>query len=126
MQNTTSRRRFRLVSSLAIAALVFASAGPAAAESEFGRSAKNAGLGLAAGALTFAYAPFKALVAGTGFLVGGAAWAVTGGDTEPAHEIFRRTAGGDWLVTQEHLQGTRDFSILAPPARSVAERRSGR
>jgi hypothetical protein len=52
-------------------------------------------------------------VSATGLLVGAGAWAFTGGEREPALEIVERTAGGDWLVTQQHLEGEDRLYVLA-------------
>ena len=103
------------LSRAAAAALLAASLVTAAtpASAGIGATAKEAGLGLAAGTCTVLYLPFKAAVSATGFFVGGMAWLVTGGERRPAFTIMERTAGGDWLVTQEHLQGERRFYVLA-------------
>ena len=105
-------RPSHLAACLVVAAVLFT--GPAAsAKSELREVADEAGLGLAAASCTILYAPIKVFVSATGFLVGGTAWAVTGGDREPALEILERTGGGDWIVTQQHLRGDRPFYVLA-------------
>jgi hypothetical protein len=124
MRNRTnrSRRGTRLGALSLAAALLAAVPVPASAKSDVGHAASDAGLGLAAGVLTALYVPLKAAIASTGFVVGGAAWLVTGFDPEPAHSILRTTAGGDWLITQQHLQGRDDFAILGRQRPHVAHR----
>jgi hypothetical protein len=61
-------------------------------------------------------------IGGSGIVVAGAAWALTGGGTEPAMTIVERTVGGDWVITQEHLTGTRDFAVLGPDRPDLAAR----
>ena len=113
--------RSRAAACVLAGALLLAAA-PASATTNIGDAAENAGLGLAAGTCTVLYLPFKAFIAANGFLIGGAAWALTGGDREPAMTILDRTAGGDWLVTQQHLRGDRPFYVLAQEPRAPIAR----
>ena len=112
-------RSSRAAAGLVAVALLLAT--PASAEN-VGDAAADAGLGLAAGACTVLYIPVKTFIAANGFLIGGAAWAVTGGDRRPALTILERTAGGDWLVTQDHLRGDRRFYVLADSDRQPVAR----
>lgn len=107
-RHTTSRAAAWLVAAALLLAGESASAG-----SRTGEVAEEVGLGLAAGTCTALYLPAKVFVAATGLLTSAAAWAVTGGDREPALEILERTGGGDWIVTQQHLRGDRRFYVLA-------------
>ena len=114
-------RHSRVAAGLVVAALVFTAASASAA-SRFREIADETGLGLAAATCTALYAPVKVFVSATGFLVGVAAWAVTGGEDEPALEILERSGGGDWIVTQRHLRGERPFYVFASDAEMVARR----
>jgi len=98
-------------------------AGPPAAASRTGEVAEEAGLGLAAATCTALYLPIKVLVSSTGLLVGAAAWAVTGGDRDPALEILERSGRGDWIVTQQHLRGDRRFYVFARDTHEDVARR---
>ena len=100
-----------------VAAALLLAGSSASAGSRTGEGAEEVGLGLAAGTCTALYLPAKVFVAATGFLTSAAAWAVTGGDREPALEILERTGGGDWIVTQQHLRGDRHFYVLARDTR---------
>ena len=113
-------RSSRAAAWLVAVALLLAT--PASAETNVGDAAADAGLGLAAGTCTVLYLPLKTFIAANGFLVGAAAWAVTGGDRRPALTILERTAGGDWLVTQQHLRGDRRFYVLADANRQPVAR----
>jgi hypothetical protein len=119
MQSIASRR-------LPLAALLLAlsmlAAPPPAAAHSVGDVARDAGLGLAAATCTVGYAPLKVVIAASGFVAGGIAFLVTGGDHRPAVSIMERTAGGDWVITQSHLVGDRNFAMLGPPHRRVAHR----
>lgn len=120
MSNRLASRRSRAAAGVLAGALLLAST-PASATT-VGDAAENAGLGLAAGACTVLYLPLKTFIAANGFFIGGAAWAVTGGDREPALTILDRTAGGDWLVTQQHLRGDRPLYVLAQEPRAPVAR----
>lgn len=118
------RRLARIAAALIACALSITVPTSRASAGAVGDAAAEAGLGLAAGMLTVLYVPLKVAVASTGFLVGGSAWLVTGFDPQPAHSILRTTAGGDWLVTQDHLRGRDDFAILGKRSGDVAARSS--
>jgi len=93
---------------------------PASAGSRLEDLAAEGGLGIAAATATALYAPIKVFIGGAGIMTAGAAWALTGGDRALAMTIAERTVGGDWLVTQAHLRGERDFDVLGPSERDVA------
>jgi len=119
--------RSRTAAALVAAGLLLFGSPALAAESPVRSAADEAGLGLAAGTCTALYVPFKAFVAVSGFMIGGAAWAVTGGEEQPALSILQRTGGGDWIVTQQHLKGQRHFYVLArTDEERVAEQRMAR
>lgn len=101
----------RVVSGLVVTLLLLTGSS-ASARSRLGEVAHDAGLGVAAGVCTVVYLPIKVFISATGLLVGAATWGVTGGEKEPALEIVERTGGGDWIVTQQHLEGDRRFYVL--------------
>lgn len=115
-------RASRVAACLVAGALLLASQ-PAAAASRTSEVAEEAGLGLAAATCTALYLPIKVLVSSTGLLVGAAAWAVTGGDREPALDILERSGRGDWIVTQQHLRGDRHFYVFARDTHEDVARR---
>ena len=116
-------RRRRLARMAPVVAGILLAAAPAPAESRLVHIAREAGLGLGAAACTALYAPLKTFIGGSGIIVAASAWALTGGQRDPAMTIAERTLGGDWIVTQQHLRGERDFDVLGPEHRRVAEHR---
>ena len=51
------------------------------------------------------YTPAKVVVAGTGLFVGGLAGFLTGGDTRSAYAFWVPTAGGDYFLTADQMDG---------------------
>ncbi len=100
---------------LAVAGLAFAlAAAPGAAFAEAGAkgTAKAAGLGFASGICSLVYAPLKIVYATGGLIVGGMAWAFSGGDSEVAKVVFTPSLRGDYVVTPDHLTGDSDFEFF--------------
>ncbi|CAG1008993.1 hypothetical protein MYXO_03803 [Myxococcaceae bacterium] len=88
----------------------------------------SVGYGIGAALLSVVYGPAKVVYAGLGSLVGAAAWAVTGGDTEVSTPIFESALYGDYVVTPEHLEGERGLEFVGRPSdtdRSVASPSDG-
>jgi hypothetical protein len=88
---------------------------PAQAEENPWREAQ---IGAGAGLSNLLYVPAKAIFAVFGGLIGGVAWAVTGGDLEVANDIWNASMNGTWVVTPAMLQGKEKIHFNAPP-RSV-------
>jgi hypothetical protein len=106
-----------------VAAILLAARPAATAESHLVHIARDAGLGLGAAACTAIYAPVKTFIGGSGIIVAASAWALTGGQRDPAMTIAERTLGGDWIVTQQHLRGERDFTVLGRDHEGLAKHR---
>lgn len=121
MSNRPRRRHLSLVAP--VVASILLTARPAPAESHLVHIARDAGLGLGAAACTAIYAPIKIFIGGSGIIVAASAWALTGGQRDPAMTIAERTLGGDWIVTQQHLRGERDFTVLGRDHEGLAEHR---
>ncbi|MFN8625745.1 MAG: hypothetical protein U0587_07165 [Candidatus Binatia bacterium] len=51
------------------------------------------------------YLPAKVVFAGTGALTSGAAYVLTLGDAEVAHNIWNPTVNGDYVVTPDMIDG---------------------
>lgn len=99
----------RALAALAVAAVVALAAAPARAEESGGR---RAGMGAASMLCTLLYGPVKLVYAGTGTLVSGLAWVLTGGDSDIARPIFVSSVYGDYLVQPEHLTGERTLEFV--------------
>lgn len=120
--STYKLRRF--VAPLALAAVLTVQGAPASAAQD--DVASEAGLGVASALITLLYGPAKIAYAGIGSLVSGAAWLLTGGDSEVASPIFTASVRGDYVVTPDHLTARRTLEFVGrPPAERVAPVASG-
>lgn len=82
------------------------SCGLALADDELDTSAfKEAGVGVASGAVTIPYLASKLLYAGVGGIVGGVSWVLSGGNSETAESIWNSSLNGTYVITPEHLRG---------------------
>ena len=77
-----------------------------------GGSASSAGMGAAAGVSTLLYLPLKAAFAIGGGLVGGLAYAFSGGNETAAKSIWTTSMYGTYIITPEHLRGDRPIRFL--------------
>ncbi len=104
---------------LAAGALLFASAAHAEGE----RVGSEAGMGAASAGLSLLYGPAKLIYAGGGGLVAGMAYVVSGGDKQVSKPILDAAMRGDYVVTPEHLNGTRQIEFVGrnPEARELRE-----
>jgi hypothetical protein len=75
-----------------------------------------AGVGYGTGALfsNVLYIPAKLVYAVLGGLVGGGAWALTGGNTQTANTIWRSSLGGDYVITPDMLEGKEQLHFSGP------------
>lgn len=84
------------------AAVVLSPAAALAADEEMGTSAA---VGAASGFATLLYAPVKITYAVGGLLVGGLAWAFSGGDSNVAKIVLTPSVLGDYVVTPKQIRG---------------------
>ncbi|RMH32813.1 MAG: hypothetical protein D6690_13005 [Nitrospirae bacterium] len=75
-----------------------------AAEEESNKT-EEALLGLSSGLLTLVYLPAKVVYAALGGIVGGVAFALTGGDLETAKSVWEPSFYGTYVITPSHLKG---------------------
>lgn len=112
------RRSGRLgVVAVLAAALILGGATAASADSRSTAIAKDGGLGFGAAMATLVYAPIKLVYAAGGLVVGGLAWAFSGGDSEVAAVVFTPSLRGDYVVTPDHLNGKKRFEFFGRDAR---------
>jgi hypothetical protein len=71
-----------------------------------------AGLQAACWALTVPYGAAKMAYAIGGGMVGGLAWAITGGNMEVAQSIWIPSMTGDYLVQPQHLTGEKHLYFV--------------
>jgi hypothetical protein len=84
---------------------------PPSSDSE-GGSASSAGMGAAAGVSTLLYLPLKAAFAIGGGIVGGLAYAFSGGNENAAKSIWATSMYGTYIITPDHLRGDRPIRFL--------------
>ena len=87
------------------ALLLLAGARPADAQDP--TTMTDAMLGIGSGLCTLVYTPLKITYATTGTAVGGLVWLFSAGHSESMERVLQTTAGGDYVITPEHLQGQR-------------------
>jgi hypothetical protein len=88
---------------------------PAASETTEGGNASSAGMGAAAGVSTLLYLPLKAAFAIGGGIVGGLAYAFSGGNENAARSIWTTSLYGTYIITPDHLRGDRPIRFLGVP-----------
>jgi len=89
-----------------------APAAPQSSEGTEGGNASNVGMQIAAGVSTLLYIPFKLAFAIGGGVVGGLAYAFSGGNEQAAKSIWTTSVYGTYLITPDHLQGNRPIRFL--------------
>ncbi|MBI3806256.1 MAG: hypothetical protein HY281_01895 [Nitrospirae bacterium] len=89
-----------------------ASTGSASSVSTEGGDTSSAGMQVAAGASTLLYFPLKAVFAISGGIVGGLAYAFSGGNEQVAKSIWTTSLYGTYIITPDHLQGNRPIRFL--------------
>ena len=93
---------------------------PTSSDSTEGGSASSAGMGAAAGLSTILYLPLKAAFAIGGGLVGGLAYAFSGGNETAAKSIWTTSMYGTYIITPEHLRGDKPIRFLGVPEPDTA------
>ena len=88
------------------------SAGSASSVSTEGSDASSTGMQVAAGVSTLLYFPLKAAFAISGGIVGGLAYAFSGGNEQAAKSIWTTSLYGTYIITPDHLQGNRPIRFL--------------
>jgi hypothetical protein len=88
------------------------STAPPSSASTEGGDTSSAGMQVAAGASTLLYFPLKAAFAISGGIVGGLAYAFSGGNEQVAKSIWTTSLYGTYIITPDHLQGNRPIRFL--------------
>jgi len=101
-----SRARVTRSAAAALVSCALLCAVPAASQAgSSGEMSKRAGLGAASALTSLVYAPLKMVYALGGLVVGGLAWAFSGGDNEVAKVVLTPSILGDYVVTPSQLKG---------------------
>jgi len=77
-----------------------------------GGNASSAGMGALAGLSTILYLPLKAAFAIGGGIVGGLAYAFSGGNETAAKSIWTTSLYGTYFITPDHLRGDKPIRFL--------------
>ena len=93
------------------ALIVLVVSSPAAAEMP-DTSMSEISLGLASGICTLGYTPLKIVWAVTGSGVAGLVYLFSAGNTNVSSTVLRLSAGGDYVVTPDHLKGVRLLRLI--------------
>ena len=88
------------------------STGSPSIQSTEGGDASSAGMQAAAGFSTLLYLPLKLAFAISGGIVGGLAYAFSGGNEQAAKSIWTTSLYGTYILTPDHLQGNRPIRFL--------------
>ncbi|HEX9136529.1 MAG TPA: hypothetical protein VF905_06250, partial [Nitrospirota bacterium] len=81
-------------------------------DSTEGGSPSSAGMQAASFFSTILYAPFKVAFAIGGGIVGGLAYAFSGGNENAAKSIWTTSIYGTYLITPDHLRGDKPIRFL--------------
>jgi hypothetical protein len=115
-------------SALLGAVILAIAAAPMGARAEVGTGLPNeGGIGAAAALSTLIYGPVKLCYATLGLVVGGAAWGLSGGDSDVLYSIVTAAVRGDYVVTPEHIRMERslEFYGRSPQYREVQQEVAG-
>ncbi len=86
-----------------------------AARADSGDITEFAGVGIASAILTVPYAACKILYAGTGSVIGGFTWILSGGDTDAAQSVWEHSLYGTYVITPDHLRGLKPVRFSGRP-----------
>lgn len=110
---------FRAVAILLVLALGTVTVAPSAwsqdsapSNGSEGGTASSAGMGVAAGLSSLLYFPLKAVFAIGGGIVGGLAYAFSGGNENAAKSIWTTSMYGTYIITPDHLRGDKPIRFL--------------
>ena len=106
------RNKRNLVIGAALGLMIALTGNPAVAEEISETSPKGAGLQAASWFATVPYGAVKVAYALVGGIVGGLAWAVTGGNTEVAKVIWIPSMTGHYIVEPENLTGDKPLHFM--------------
>ncbi len=106
------RSKRNLFFGAALGLLIALTVNPAIAAEISESSPEGAGLQAASWLITIPYGAVKVAYAVGGGIVGGLAWAVTGGSTETAKAVWIPSMTGDYIVQPQHLIGEKPLHFV--------------
>ena len=110
-KTNTRRGAIRRLAVALVCATALISA-PTAALADDAEMARSAGIGLGSAVATLLYVPAKTFYAFGGLVVGGLAYAFSGGDADVARVVLEPSVMGDYTITTEHLSGERKVEFF--------------
>lgn len=84
----------------------------AAAENQEEALTSEAGIGMAAALATLVYGPVKIAYATLGLVFGGAAYGLSGGDSEVLHAVVTPAVRGDYVVRPANVTMSEDLEFI--------------
>jgi hypothetical protein len=115
MKEDGARRRAGWrIGALTLVCCVAIAAGPGTSLAESGNKemAQEAGIGVGSALVTLLYAPVKLAYATGGLVVGGLAWAFSGGDAEVANVVLTPSLRGSYVITPSQLRGDKEIEFF--------------
>ena len=112
MKTTTRKGLRRNLASLVLAGIIATAPSLALAEDGAKNMAQDAGVGVGSAIASLIYAPIKLTYAVGGLIVGGLAWAFSGGDAEVASVVLTPSLRGDYVVTRSQLMGRQEIEFF--------------
>ena len=114
----SSLKKWTSVFLLIVFALVVGIGTPVAsfAAEEESSPSNEAALGVGSFFLTLVYTPLKMAYAIGGGIVGGFAYALTGGNLETAQEVWEPSVYGTYIITPDHLKGNEPVRFVGVSA----------
>lgn len=102
----------RLAMAVLVSAAIAGAPGAALAGEDGSSMAKDAGIGVGTAVASLIYAPIKLAYAFGGLIVGGLAWAFSGGDSNVASVVLTPSLRGDYVVTRSQLMGRQEIEFF--------------
>ena len=99
----------------------FIAIAPLSAMADTLEMSKNAGIGAGAAVASLVYGPAKLCYAFGGLVIGGLAWAFSGGDRSVAKVVLTPSVLGDYVITPDHLRGERPVEFFGRDLEYVPE-----
>lgn len=99
----------------------FLAMAPVSAMADTAEMSKNAGIGVGSAFASLIYVPVKLCYAVGGLVVGGLAWAFSGGDNNVAKVVLTPSVLGDYVITPDHLTGKQTVEFFGRDPEYVPE-----
>lgn len=119
--NPGSRAGRRLMMSLLVCVALAVTPATALAAGEGETMVREAGIGMGTAVASLIYAPIKLVYAFGGMVVGGLAWAFSGGDTTVAEIVLTPSVRGDYVISRKQLLGEQEIEFFGRRPRKTTD-----